>query len=103
MRYGCCALLLVASLHLTSACYAQSYNNISSLAGVFFPAGLKTLWVVSFDSWSFCFAVCGGDVCGACDGCCAFLLVAALHLTFAFRCRPTTKSAAFMVLFFLQH
>ncbi len=32
---------------LTSACDAQSYNQITSLAGAVFPAGLKTLRLVS--------------------------------------------------------
>ncbi len=36
------------ALYLTSACHAQSYNQISSLDGVVFPAGLPWLDVVSF-------------------------------------------------------
>ena len=39
---------LVAMLHLTFACYAQSGNQITSLDGAVFPAGLTTLWLVSF-------------------------------------------------------
>ena len=39
---------VVATLHLTFACYAQDLNQISSLDGAVFPAGLTTLWLVSF-------------------------------------------------------
>ena len=44
----CCAITRVAALYLTSACHAQHGNKISSLDGVVFPAGLTTLWLVSF-------------------------------------------------------
>ena len=36
-----------AALYLTSACHAQWSNQISSLDGVVFPAGLTTLHLVS--------------------------------------------------------
>jgi hypothetical protein len=43
-RDDCC----VAPLHLTPACDAQGANNITSLAGEMFPAGLIELCLVSF-------------------------------------------------------
>ncbi len=66
VRFGCCAIALVAMLHLTAACHAQSGNNITSLDGVVFPAGLTMLWLVSFDDGRLCFVVCVCDVRCAC-------------------------------------
>ncbi len=39
---------LVATLHLTFACHAQQSNQITSLDGAVFPAGLTYLSLVSF-------------------------------------------------------
>ena len=39
---------LVATLHLTFACHAQGENQITSLDGAVFPAGLTKLGLVSF-------------------------------------------------------
>ncbi len=66
MRCGCCAIALVATLHLTSACFVQLRNEITSLDGVVFPAGLTTLDLVSFHDGRLCFVVCVCDVRGAC-------------------------------------
>ena len=57
MRCGCCAIALVATLHLTSACHVQDRNKITSLDGVVFPAGLTTLYLVSFHDGRLCFVV----------------------------------------------
>ncbi len=57
LRCVCCAMTRVAALFLTSACHAQYSNQISSLDGVVFPAGLTELDLVSicllqaFVSW----------------------------------------------------
>jgi hypothetical protein len=59
-------MALVATLHLTSACPAQTLNKITSLAGVVFPAGLAKLYLVSFHDGRLCFVVCICDVRGAC-------------------------------------
>jgi hypothetical protein len=42
-------VLRVSPLHLTSACDAQQSNQITSLDGAVFPAGLTLLVLVSFD------------------------------------------------------
>ncbi len=47
LRCVCCAMTRVAALYLTFACHAQGGNQISSLDGVIFPAGLTTLRLVS--------------------------------------------------------
>ena len=39
---------LVTTLHLTFACHAQIKNQITSLDGAVFPAGLTVLGLVSF-------------------------------------------------------
>ena len=59
---------VVATLHLTFACHAQQSNQITSLDGAVFPAGLTELNLVSFHHsrlW-FGFVVCVCDVRGAC-------------------------------------
>ena len=58
---------LVATLYLTSACHAQRGNDITSLDGAVFPAGLTTLHLVSFHDYRGpCFVLCACDVQGAC-------------------------------------
>ena len=57
---------VVATLHLTCACHAQGWNQISSLDGAVFPAGLTRLWLVSFQVFIQCLLVCVCDVRGAC-------------------------------------
>ena len=52
--------------YLTSSCYAQFFNHITSLDGVFFPAGLTELYLVRFHDGRLCFVVCVCDVRGAC-------------------------------------
>jgi hypothetical protein len=42
-------VLRVSPLHLTAACDAQWNNQITSLDGAVFPAGLTQLHLVSFD------------------------------------------------------
>ena len=59
-------IVLVATLHLTFACHAQADNQITSLDGVVFPAGLTKLALVSFHDGRLCFVVCVCDVRGAC-------------------------------------
>jgi hypothetical protein len=56
-RCGCCAIALVATLHLTAACHAQHDNKITSLDGAVFPAGLTELGLVSFHDGRLCFVV----------------------------------------------
>ena len=41
-------IVLVATLYLTCARHAQEHNQITSLDGAVFPAGLTTLGLVSF-------------------------------------------------------
>ncbi len=41
-------VMCVAPLHLTSACDAQFSNEVASLEGAVFPAGLTKLNLVSF-------------------------------------------------------
>jgi hypothetical protein len=74
---------LVAMLHLTSACHAQNGNQITSLDGAVFPAGLKELQLVSFDDFGPCFVLCACDVQGAC-GVDVALLILLRHLFRAF-------------------
>ena len=57
---------VVATLHLTFACYAQESNQITSLQGVLFPAGLTELYLVNFHLSRLCFVVCVCDVRGVC-------------------------------------
>ncbi len=59
---------LVETLHLTFACHAQGNNQITSLDGAVFPAGLTELDLVSFHHFRHCFIVC---VCGVRGACCA--------------------------------
>ncbi len=53
-------------LNLTFACHAQGNNQITSLDGVVFPAGLTKLVLVSFHHCIHFFVVCVRDVRGAC-------------------------------------
>jgi hypothetical protein len=46
-------VLRVAPLHLTSACHVQENNQITSLDGAVFPAGLTWIRLVSFDDFIF--------------------------------------------------
>ena len=64
--HGCCVIDLGATLHLKCAFHAQHHNEITSLDGVVFPAGLTTLHLASFHYCILCFAVCIRDVRGAC-------------------------------------
>ncbi len=57
---------LVETLHLTFACHAQLWNQITSLDGAVFPAGLTLLDLVSFHHCRHWFIVCVCDVRGAC-------------------------------------
>jgi hypothetical protein len=57
---------LVATLHLTFACHGQYNNQITSLDGVVFPAGLTELSLVSFHNCRHCFMLCVRDVRGTC-------------------------------------
>ena len=59
---SCCDVV-----YLTSSCYAQGGNKVTSLDGVFFPAGLTELHLVSFHDGRLCFVVCVCDVRCACD------------------------------------
>ncbi len=85
LRCVCCAMTRVAALYLTSACHAQGGNQISSLDGVVFPAGLTWLYLVSslvlhaILLW-FVYIMC--DAVAVCI-CCAMTRVAALYLKFA--------------------
>ncbi len=84
VRFGCCAIALVATLHLTFAFFLQKGNQITSLFGAVFPAGLTELYLVCFHDCRLCFVLCVCDVRGVRCGCCAIALVATLHLTSAF-------------------
>ncbi len=55
-------VFFVATMHLTSAYHSQSFNKITSLDGVKFPAGLTDLYLVSFHDCRLCVVVCAGDV-----------------------------------------
>ena len=57
---------LVATLYLTCARHAQEHNQILSLDGAVFPAGLTMLGLVSFYHCRLCFAVCVCALQGAC-------------------------------------
>ena len=59
-------IVVVATLHLMFACYAQGNNRISSLDGAVFPAGLTELELVSFHHCRLCFVVCVYVMCDAC-------------------------------------
>jgi hypothetical protein len=60
---GCCVIDLVATLHLTFVCHSQYGNQITSLDGAVFPAGLTKLHLVSFHNCLLLFfGVCVCDV-----------------------------------------
>ncbi len=64
--YESCFFFLFATLHLTCACLEQQSNNITSLKGAVFPAGLTTIDLVSFHHCRLLFCgVCVCDVRGA--------------------------------------